>query len=276
MKTPISYYGGKQNLVDEILPLVPKHKLYVEPFLGGGAVFFAKPKSSAEVINDIDGRVTNFYRVIQTKYDELALMIKGTAHSEIEYKRAKEILKSGNGTDVELAWAFWVQTNMSFGNILLGGFAYDRINKSSLNNANKRDSFTEKYAERLREVTIFQRDAVEVIRMMDSEDTFFYCDPPYVSADQGHYKGYTQDDFIKLLETLSRIKGKFLLSSYPEPELMDYISKYKWEHKQIKDTVAVNAKRKDTKYKIECLTWNYTIANLFSQIDGKEYQYIRY
>ena len=266
MKTPISYYGGKQHLVDEILPLIPKHKLYVEPFLGGGAVFFAKPKSSAEVINDIDGRVTNFYRVVQTKYDELALMIKGTAHSEIEYKRAKEILKSGNGTDVELAWAFWVQTNMSFGGKLFSGFAYDRYSMSSLRIANKRDSFTEKYAKRLREVTIFQRDAVEVIRMMDSEDTFFYCDPPYISSDQGHYKGYTQDDFTKLLETLSRIKGKFLLSSYPEPELMDYISKYKWEHKQIKDIVIVNAKCKDKKNKIECLTWNYTIANLFNLI----------
>jgi len=47
---------------------------------------------------------------------------------------------------------------------------------------------------------------------------------------------------------------------------MDYISKYKWEHKQIKDIVAVTSKRKDTKYKIECLTWNYTIANLFNLI----------
>jgi len=63
---------------------------------------------------------------------------------------------------------------------------------------------------------------------------------------------------------MQEIVGK--LSSYPEPELVDYISKYKFEHRQIKDIVAVNGKRKDTKHKIECLTWNYKIANIFNLI----------
>ncbi len=44
MKTPITYYGGKQKLVSKILPLIPEHKLYAEPFVGGAAVFFGKPK----------------------------------------------------------------------------------------------------------------------------------------------------------------------------------------------------------------------------------------
>mgnify|MGYP000216877373 CR=1 FL=1 len=51
MKTPITYYGGKQTLLKYLLPLIPQHKLYCEPFFGGGAVFFAKPKSDVEVIN---------------------------------------------------------------------------------------------------------------------------------------------------------------------------------------------------------------------------------
>jgi len=38
MKTPISYYGGKQALLKHILPLIPKHKLYTEAFCGGAAV----------------------------------------------------------------------------------------------------------------------------------------------------------------------------------------------------------------------------------------------
>lgn len=44
LRTPISYYGGKQRLISKILPLIPEHNLYCEPFLGGAAIFFAKEK----------------------------------------------------------------------------------------------------------------------------------------------------------------------------------------------------------------------------------------
>jgi DNA adenine methylase len=59
----VSYWGGKQLLLPRILPIIPPHKKYVECFLGGGAVFWAKPPSEIEVINDLDGFVANFYEV---------------------------------------------------------------------------------------------------------------------------------------------------------------------------------------------------------------------
>ncbi|MGB0976434.1 MAG: DNA adenine methylase, partial [Prolixibacteraceae bacterium] len=61
MKAPISYYGGKQNLVKIILPLFPKHTLYAEPFIGGGAIFWSKRPSQIEVINDTNRELINFY-----------------------------------------------------------------------------------------------------------------------------------------------------------------------------------------------------------------------
>ena len=67
MKTPITYYGGKQQMLNVILPKIPQHKLYVEPFFGGGAVFFAKAPSEAEIVNDINHRLVTFYRAL--KYD---------------------------------------------------------------------------------------------------------------------------------------------------------------------------------------------------------------
>ena len=63
MKTPISYYGGKQKLCTTIISLLPDHNLYCEPFVGGAAVFFAKEPSGVEVLNDTNTELINFYRV---------------------------------------------------------------------------------------------------------------------------------------------------------------------------------------------------------------------
>lgn len=61
MKTPISYYGGKQTLAERIVSMIPAHNLYCEPFVGGAAVFFSKPQSNLEVINDTNKELINFY-----------------------------------------------------------------------------------------------------------------------------------------------------------------------------------------------------------------------
>lgn len=258
MKTPISYYGGKQRLVPEILPLIPKHTQYVEPFCGGAAVFWAKQPSPHEVINDLDGRVVNFYRVLQTRFAELQSMIRGTLHSEAEYYRAKEVLQNEQSDSVERAWAFWVQTNMSFGMKIGAGFGFDSDGRTALSTARKRTEFGA-YKGRLEQVEVFGRDAVELIKLKDSPTTFFYIDPPYVSSKCGHYKGYTSADFQRLLDTLSGIQGKFLLSSYPEPELLTARAAYGWQTKDIEAAVAVSGKRQGRKEKTECLTFNYRL-----------------
>ena len=67
MKTPISYYGGKQTLLKHILPLIPEHALYTEAFCGGCAVLFAKEPAKCEVINDINTELVNFNQVAQRK-----------------------------------------------------------------------------------------------------------------------------------------------------------------------------------------------------------------
>ena len=76
LKTPISYYGGKQNMLQHILPLIPEHKIYTETFFGGGAVFFAKEKADSEIINDTNASVINFYKVCKTNFDALKLKIE--------------------------------------------------------------------------------------------------------------------------------------------------------------------------------------------------------
>ena len=119
--------------------------------------------------------------------------------------------------------------------------------------------FDEQYAIRLQNVQLECADALYIIHSRDHAGAFFYCDPPYFNSDCGHYGGYTIHDFEKLLKTLSKIEGKFLLSSYPSDILNNYMKEFGWKQRQIEQLVSVNAKSGKPKKKIECLTANYEI-----------------
>lgn len=280
MRPPYSYYGGKTNMLPHILPLIPRHVQYVEPFFGGGALLFAKQPSKNEVINDLNGNVTNFYMQLKTNFYELQKMIHGTLHSEIHHTEAQKIIfeEPEKHDDLKRAWAWWVCCNMSFSFVANGGFAFGTTGMA-LGTRNRRDRFTEVYAKRMECVELFNRDAIEIIELKDHEDSWFFVDPPYVSSNSGHYKGYTSSDFLNLLNCLQNIKGKFLLTCYPEKELLDYremLSVEKmgeekgWRWQDTKQVVSVNGKREETKYKTECMTWNYPTPsaqeNLFSDL----------
>jgi len=255
MKTPITYYGGKQTLLKYLLPLIPQHKLYCEPFFGGGAVFFAKPKSDVEVINDINGEVINFFKVIKTKFPQLQKEIQSTLHSRELYKKAMMIYNNPEHySDVQRAWALWTATNQGFaGMIGSWGFGKDDSKEAAL--ANKRDAFTREYENRLARVQVENNNAIKVINRCDDKETFIYADPPYIGSDQGHYKGYSENDYRELLNALAKVKGKFLLSSYPSKILDTYINRYKWKVKKISKSVAVT--KHTDKVKTEMIVMNY-------------------
>lgn len=248
-----------------IVSLIPEHHLYCEPFFGGGAVFFTKPPSKVEVINDLNGDVVNFYRTVQQDFGILRTLIISTPHSRQVHREAWQALKfPDTASSVKRAWAFWVQCNMSFSRIMFGGWAYERkSNCSSQNIHNKRLQFTKRIRERLNLVQIDCIDAVAVIKSRDYEDAFFYCDPPYFNSDCGRYKGYTEEDFIMLLDTLTSIKGKFLLSSYQSDILAKYAEAYGWQQHTIIKKVAVNYKI--NKSKTEVLTGNYDLQSLMKK-----------
>lgn len=258
MKTPISYYGGKQQLLATILPLIPEHRVYTESFFGGGAVYWAKEPSPVEAINDFNGNVVNFYRVLKTRYEDLNTVIKSTLHSRDAHKVAVTIYTMPYLFDeLTRAWAFWVACNQGFHHKIGTGWAFDNYGKKTKTVTNRIKSLTPEYAERLRTTTIEHRDANVMIDYYDSPDTFHYIDPPYLNADQGHYGGYTEAHFKTLLNTLSSLKGKFLLSTYPHDLLQEYAEKNGWYQREIK--MHLSASTKAGKKKIEMLTANYPI-----------------
>jgi DNA adenine methylase len=258
-KPPLTYYGGKQKLLNEILPLFPEHKLYCEPFCGGAAVFFAKQASTIEVINDTNSELINFYRIVQNDFVSLEKEVRISLHSRRLHKDAQVINENPHMFDpIKRAWAVWVLAAQSFSSMLDGSWGYDvQKGTTSKKIANKRESFSEDYAIRLQNVQIECTDAIRIITSRDSVDSFIYCDPPYYNSNCGHYDGYSRDDFENLLKKLSTIEGKFLLSSYPSDVLKEYTQKYGWSNKSIEQRVSVN--KGAGKKKIEMLTWNYKL-----------------
>lgn len=265
MKTPITYYGGKQKLAVTILNLIPKHELYCEPFIGGAAVFFAKEPSRVEVINDTNRELINFYRMVQTDFVSLEKEVRISLHSRDLHHKASVIYNNPDMfNEIKRAWAVWVLAAQSFSSIMDGSFGYDiQKGTTSLKIKNKREAFTEEFAIRLQSVQIECTDALRIIESRDGVNSFFYCDPPYYNSDCGHYDGYSLQDFENLLKLLSKIKGKFLLSSYPSPILKQYAIEFKWKAKTLDFKVSVaNNNGKPGKPKTEVLTANYDLNGI--------------
>lgn len=181
-------------------------------------MLFAKPDlrkynsgDYREVINDINSNIYNFFKVLRDRYDELYHMISCSLYSQEEHRNS--ITYSGDDTLLK-AYYFYINIQQSFSNCLNNGWSTSiyKVNHvfKYLNSHQK----LKKCSERLQRCYIGNEDALRFIERWDSPQTFFYCDPPYPNANQGHYSGYTQQDFVSLLEKLDSIQGSFILSCY--------------------------------------------------------------
>jgi len=205
-------------MASKIIPLIPKHTVYVEPFAGGAAIMFTKPEPAIndhnyyrEVLNDIDGDLVNFYRQLRDHGDDLVRLLNLTPFSEAEYALSKRL---NEGDDLEKARRYFVNMQQGFLSQKNNGW------KTSLNGGNDASTFRNKvvtlhkYLNRISKVYVSCKPYVACIKKWDSPQTFFYCDPPYPGTDQGHYHGYTVTDFKNLVDTLTDIQGSFILSCY--------------------------------------------------------------
>jgi DNA adenine methylase len=243
-----SYYGGKQRLAPKVLNLIREmpHTVYTEPFAGGAAVLFAKgrPDVSAtayrEVINDTHDLIVNLYRVARSHPAELQRRLELTLYSQAEYRRSVEICRDGHEDPIELAWAAYVNLQMSFANKLSAGWGRGVLG------GNKAATWANKLANlplalaRLKDVHIGSEDALKFIRRWDSPQTLHYCDPPYPGTDCGHYGGYTIEDFKSLVECLDGCQGSFILSNYPQ----DFTPPDNWHKVEIPITSSASGKGK--------------------------------
>ena len=271
MRTPISYYGGKQTMLKHILPLVPRHRIYTEAFCGGAAVLFDKRPAESEVINDINMELTNFYWCAQAYYNDLKREIDKTLHSRDVHAHAGHINSYPQFfTPAERAWAVWALCKMSFASMMDGTFGYDFGGMMPKKLRNAKDEFTEQLCQRLERVTIENRNALDVIACYDAPDAFHFVDPPYVNSDCGHYEDtFNEQNMEQLLQLLETVKGKFMLTMFPFDMIDRYAQKNGWTIHRVERTIS--ASKASRRKQEEWMVCNYEEKAQASLFGGGEY-----
>lgn len=261
MKTPITYYGGKQGMLKYIRPLIPEHDLYCEPFAGGAAVFFDKEPAKVNVINDLNGELINFYKTIVSNKEELRKEVEKTLHSRSQHVHAWYIYNNHDYfTNVQRAWAVYVLSKMGFAGQLSNSFGFDK--SAGLHSRKIRfakEIFTDDLKNLLEHSTIECDDAFKIIKRFDCEKAFHFIDPPYVGSNMGHYEGmFNEQSLMELLELCTTLKGKFMLTMFPNEFIKEFADRHGWVIHRIERNITA-CKAASRRKQEEWIVCNYII-----------------
>lgn len=224
-RPPFAYYGGKQLLADRLIELMPAHLHYVEPFAGSLSVLLAKPRARMETINDLDGDLVAFWRVLRERPEELERMCWLTPHARAERARSA---KERSPDELEQARRVWVQLSQGrAGRRTDTGWKHFQDARGS---SRSMPDYLAAYCERispgsvrLQGVSLECRPAVEVIQAYGQHDTtMLYVDPPYFAKRSVGYafEMTRREQHEELLEALCACAAAVMLSGYAN-ELYD-------------------------------------------------------
>lgn len=265
MTTPaFPWLGGKNRIRDRIVPYTIGASLYVEPFAGALNVLLARKVKGMEVVNDRDMRIVNFYRVLQEDIlrDRLLQKLKYTPYARSEFGRALKMLREDGHSAIDRAWAFFVVQNQG-----LSGNGCNASNENNWGVSRERDTAArfqwhvrelEALADRLSEVILENRDALQVIQTWDAPHALFYCDPPYVPSTRkmDHRSRYqeemTREDHHALVDALLNLKGQAVLSGYRDDHVHAPLEAAGWQRLDMRVSLHASVQDKAQK-RTECL-----------------------
>lgn len=227
----LRYFGGKWRLAPWIVGYFPRHRVYVEPFGGGGSVLFQKERSYSEVYNDLDGQVVNLFRLLRDPATaaQLEAAVRNTPYARAEF----ELSYQSSDDPIESARRLLIRSHGGF-----GAACCNPANKTGFrNNATRRGTTPagdwsslprqiSAFTERLRDVTIENRPALDVIGSQDTPETLFYVDPPYLPQTRGGSEARAKHPYVHemnseqhedLLARLSSVQGMAIVSGYDHP-----------------------------------------------------------
>lgn len=262
------WYGGKFSHLDWLLPLLPKSKHYCEPFAGSAAVLINREPAPVETYNDLDSEVANFFRVLREQKEELVEAIGLTPFSRKEFEVAISE-PTIELSALERARRFYIRARQVRTGLAQrassGRWAHCRLtSRAGMAGAVSRwlgsvEALPE-IAQRLLRVQIENDTAINIIRRYDSEETLFYCDPPYPHSSRGDSNAYryemTDDEHRELAKVLHDVKGKVALSSY-RCDLMDELY-FDWQVIEGPTKIVHSVKQPRT----EVLWVNYEVSDL--------------
>ena len=266
------WYGGKYSHLDWLLPLLPKATHYCEPFGGSAAVLLNRMPSLVETYNDIDGEVVNFFRVLRDQQEELIKAIGLTPFSREEFRIAAEESLDGI-SDLERARRFFVRARQVRTGLAqtasVGRWAHCKLtSRAGMAGAVSRwlgsvEGLSE-IVQRLLRVQIENAPAIEVIKRYDSNETLFYCDPPYPHDSRSDVNAYgfemKDSDHRVLAEVLHNVQGKVAISSYHCKLMDDLYGDWNYIESTPKKAHSTNTRPDNVKQdRVEVLWVNYEI-----------------
>ena len=257
LKSPIKWQGGKARLRRVILPLIPEHTCYVEPFFGAGWVFFAKPKSKAEVIADVNAELVNFYEVLKNDLERFLHQFDWTLYSREEFVRIMD-RRATERDPLLRAYDFYYRVQSHFGGKYDDSYDWGYGKTKPAFDFSAIRPRIEAAHKRLCGVYIENRPFDDVIPRYDGPETFFYCDPPYYKLTGYHQHPFMREDHLKLRDILAGVQGKWLLSINDHPEVRDWYADFQIEPIDVQYTIS---RQKTGKKSGELLIRNYTLDN---------------
>lgn len=264
----LKVHGGKSYLAKWIVEQFPKDGWchYVEPYFGGGSVLFALPDGErSEVVNDLNGSVSAFWRCVRDQAGDLVKVLETVPFSEVEFRQAQEVL-AGECDTFARAVAFMVANRQSRQGLgrSFATLSRRRTRRGVNEQASSWLTAIEQVAwfrERLRAVVILDRPAIDVIKQQDGEETLFYLDPPYLHSTRTAKKAYdcemSDGDHVELLQVLENVKGRFLLSGYDSEIYREFEQRNGWKRseKEIDNKSATVKKGMEAKEKRIEIVW---------------------
>lgn len=231
-----AYYGGKQRHLQEILPLLPAADHYCEPFAGSAAVLLNRAPSPIETMNDLNGDICNFFRVLRDHPADLIGRLELTPYARADFFEAWE----PHSDPIESARRFFCRIVMDYAK---GASRKDRSFSTNVTYERSQFSYApwnmiskvaglREIVDRLRMVQIENRPAIDIIRKYDRPTTLFYCDPPYLPETRTSANDYahemTIEQHYELAEVLNAARGLVALSGYDAPAMATMYPPGKW------------------------------------------------
>ena len=240
-KSPLAWLGGKSRLADRIIEKIPAHQTYCEVFAGAAWVFFKKPASKIEIINDINSELTNLYRCVKFHLAELVAQFRWMLVSRDEFDRFLKT-PADTLTDIQRAARFFYLAKSSFGaRMVKPTYGISATGAPRLNLLRIEEDLSEAHL-RLARVFIESKPYDQVIQRFDKPGTFFYIDPPYWDCEKDYGAGlFSKHDFTRLAELLAPLKGKFILSLNDTPGVREVFSEFRIE--ALKTRYSISSKK---------------------------------